>query len=273
MPGDGKAIPQVNPGFIAQNDKYLFFWVPINETTGTIVFYARDSDGQYSEVNRITVARMAGTSMTANSEWFVSFNGASRDVIFWQMDANHQVVNSFTWDYQYLSGWANSIHLRSNNDMVLQDFTPQGHIIAIYPYSNGSWPTQPTDKIPCDSFAIFSFTEDRVASFNKTQKIVRIYAINGDHFTYLENVTVPFTIPETGNVPWTYNGDDTIVFVYSPTKIGVMKKNETAWNTYIVNRPKDEDHMNSFFLWRGSDLYFSSMFNDRRMNVTTRKRF
>jgi hypothetical protein len=80
---------------------------------------------------------------------------------------------------------------------------------------------------------------------------------------------VPFTIPETGNVPWTYNGDDTIVFVYNPTKIGVMKKNETAWNTYIVNRPKDEDHMNSFFLWRGSDLYFSSMFNDRRMNVTT----
>lgn len=272
MPGDGKAIPQTNPGFIGQNDKYMFFWIPINETTGTIVLYTQDSTGQYYEVNRITVPRMAGYALTANNEWFVSFNGANRDVFFWQMNDAHQVVNNSKWAYKFLSGYANSIHLLSNNDMVLVDNTPQGYVIAIYPYFNGSWPTEPTHTVPCDVFANYAITDNRVAAFDKVRKVVSIYTIDGNRFTLLENVTVPFTFDDYGNLPWTYDGEDTMVFVYSSTKIGVIQNNGTAWQTLSVARAKDNDYLNSHFLWRGADLYIAAFFNKMHQNTTTGKK-
>ncbi len=87
----------------------------------------------------------------------------------------------------------------------------------------------------------------------------------------MENVSVPFSF-DSSSIPYTYNGEDTLVFILSSTQIGFLEKNDTKWIATTVNREDDGNlYYNNYFLWRGSDLYYSSIFNQRNMNVTNGK--
>lgn len=254
---DSIVLGQSGGGSIVQTDKHFAFWVPHNETTGSIVLYYKEESGDFTEVNRIIGNRMVGYAMAANDEWFVSFDGATRDVMFFKLNDNHQLNTTIKWGFKQLTTFNGRLKLLPNNNLLSHDYPLGQSSVVMYPYLGDSWATTPSASIPSDTHP--SLGDTFIATFDTATSVLGLYSINGNDFNFLENVTVPFEI-DMSYPRYTYNGIDTVVFPVNTDFVDILEKNNVGqWAHKTATWTSTDDNFNHFFEWKGSDLYISAL--------------
>lgn len=253
---------------LVQYGDYLLFDVAVNDTLGWIIIYKKDSaSGDYSEVNRIQGRVLLADGMTSNGEWIATYDGYNRDVNFFQLDADHQVVNNVKWSYTSLSIWHQSFRLMPDNNFVTVDYLSVTLKVLIYKYSAKSWSGTSVFSIPTPSAEATYLTDTGVVILDTKNSIVSLYEYTGDNFTFVENITLPFLVQKNGRNAFAYDGANTLVFVKSVTEVAFLERSlSEGWEVRYAywNMTETTIPWRSYFEFHGDSVFIANReYNNR----------
>jgi hypothetical protein len=223
--------------YLVQHGDYILFDVAVNDTLGMIIIYKKDSaSGEYSEVNRIQGTVLLADGMTSNGEWLMTYDGMTREVNFFKLNADHQVVNKVKWSYNSLTIWHQSFRLMPDNNFVTVDFVYANLKVLIYKYSANDWSGTSVFSMPTPTAEVTYLTDTGLVILDPTNSVVSLYDYHGDNFTFAENITVPFQLKKNGRNAFAYDGNNTLVFVNSVTEVAFVERSQVSegWEVSLV---------------------------------------